>query len=229
MLCDLTSTVVVFDLDDTLYQEADYVESGVRHVCAQIQSLYGKNIYPDVKDAMDKYPEVDWLAYACEIVKLPSATKDSLLWMYRLHYPKIHLSNQCKVALKAISSTCKAVAVLTDGRSISQRFKLKALGIAEWPVYISEEYGAPKPSPDRFKAIQQDYPANHYIYVADNVQKDFLGCNPLGWISIGMKANERNVHSQSLNGIPESTLPAFWVNNWQDLTELLFNQTPRTA
>lgn len=41
MLIDLARTVVVFDLDDTLYPEADYVDSGVRYVCAQINSLCG--------------------------------------------------------------------------------------------------------------------------------------------------------------------------------------------
>ena len=223
MLCDLASTVVVFDLDDTLYPEADYVDSGVRIVCEQIEALYGRKIYSNVKEALEKNPKVDWLAFACDRAKLPSMVKESLLWTYRLHAPEIRLSAPCEEALKSIRSACKAVAVLTDGRSVTQRLKLRALGLADWHAYISEDYGALKPSPNRYKAIQEDYPAQHYIYVADNVQKDFLGCNPLGWLGIGMRGNDRNIYSQSTQDLPESALPAYWVSNWEELTELLFN------
>ena len=224
MLCDLANTVVVFDLDDTLYPEADYVDSGVRNVCEQIEALYGKKIYSHVKEALQNAPKTDWLALACERAKLPSSAKDSLLWMYRLHIPDIRLSRACTKALKSIHSACKAVAVLTDGRSFTQKLKLRALGLADWHAYISEDYDGPKPFQDRFKAIQQDYPAQHYIYVADNVQKDFVGCNPLGWISIGMRANDRIVHSQVIDGLSESDLPAYWVNDWHELTELLLDE-----
>lgn len=223
MLFDLGNTVFVFDLDDTLYPEADYVDSGVRYVCKQIEGLFGLDIYSIVKKSLDQDSNVDWLASACELVNLPTTAKDSLLWMYRLHFPHIGLSVSCKEALKIIRSTSKAVAILTDGRSVTQRLKLKALGLSDWPVYISEDYGAPKPSPDRFKAIQKDYPARHYLYLADNIQKDFVSCNSLGWIGIGMRANSRNVYSQTLDGFSELALPAHWVHSWDELTELLFN------
>jgi len=225
---NLARAVIVFDLDDTLYAEADYVASGVSNVCNRIQTLYGLDICADVNKAMAKDPQVDWLALACELTKLPSTAKESFLWMYRLHMPDIALSAPCKQALQTIRSDSKAVAILTDGRSVTQRLKLKALGLSDWPAYISEDYGTTKPSPERFRAIQADYPAQHYVYVADNVQKDFIGCNPLGWIGVGMQGNHRNVHSQALDGLPASALPAHWVNSWQELTNLLgcTEQTP---
>lgn len=221
MLCDLKQTVVVFDLDDTLYPEADYVNSGVRYVCKQIQTLYGVDLYAEIKGALDHNPKVKWLDLICELAKLPITSKDSFLWMYRLHFPDVTLSASCKSSLQAIRLKSKAVAILTDGRSVTQRLKIKALGLSDLPVYISEDYGASKPAPERFKAIEADYPAQHYVYVADNVRKDFLGCNPLGWIGIGMRGNHRNIHSQALYGLPASALPAHWVNSWEDLTSLL--------
>lgn len=126
--------------------------------------------------------------------------------------------------LAQIISAVSAVAVLTDGRSVTQRLKLNALGLGGWPAYISEEYGSPKPALDRFKAIAQRYPAKHYVYVADNVQKDFIGCNSLGWIGIGMRGGQRNIHSQVLVGVPDESLPAYWVESWEELTELLSTQ-----
>jgi putative hydrolase of the HAD superfamily len=221
MLHDLKNTVVVFDLDDTLYPEADYVESGVRFICNKIQALYGLDIYGTVSMALEQDPKVDWLALACELTKLPSTAKESFLWMYRLHIPDIALSAPCQQALQTIRRDSKAVAILTDGRSVTQRLKLKALGLSDWPAYISEDHGTTKPSPERFRAIQVDYPAQHYVYLADNVQKDFIGCNPLGWIGVGMQGNHRNVHTQASDGLPASALPAHWVSSWEELTELL--------
>ena len=223
MRINLARTVVVFDLDDTLYPEADYVESGVRFVCAQINSLFGIDCYETIQAQRLKDEKLDWLSFACELTGLKPSLKESLLWMYRLHLPDINLSENCSISLEKIKSAALAVAVLTDGRTVSQKFKLASLGLSHYPAYVSEDFGSAKPAPDRFLAIQKDFPAEKYVYVADNVQKDFLGCNPLGWITIGMRGNDRNIYPQSTQDLPESALPTYWVNNWDELTELLLN------
>ena len=223
MLINLARTVVVFDLDDTLYPEADYVDSGIRYVCAQINSLCGIDCYEAIQAQRLQDAKLDWLSLACELTGLKPSVKESLLWMYRLHLPDIKLSTNCSVSLEKIKSAALAVAVLTDGRSVTQKFKLASLGLSHYPAYVSEDYGSAKPAPDRFKAIQKDFPAEKYVYVADNVQKDFLGCNPLGWLGIAMRGNDRNIYSKSTQDLPESVLPTYWVNSWEELTELLLN------
>ncbi len=221
MLIDLARTVVVFDLDDTLYPEADYVDSGIRYVCAQINSLYGIDCYETIQAQRLHDAKLDWLSLVCELSCLKPSVKESLLWMYRLHLPDINLYENCSESLAKIKSAALAIAVLTDGRTVTQKFKLASLGLSHYPAYVSEDYGSEKPAPDRFQAIQKDFPADKYVYVADNVHKDFLGCNPLGWIGIGMRGNDRNIYSQSTQDLPESALPTYWVNNWEELTELL--------
>jgi len=221
MSINLAQAVVVFDLDDTLYFEADYVDSGVQHVCDFLKRIYCVDVYSVVQAARLEHKQLDWLHFACEQAGLPVSVKETLLWIYRMHPPHIRLSEECTSALKIIKAKASAVAVLTDGRSVTQRLKLQALGLTDWPVYISEEFGAPKPAPNRFNAIQTHFPAKQYIYVADNVAKDFLGCNPLGWIGIGMKGSERNVHSPATIHTPESALPAYWVSSWDELLKLL--------
>ena len=223
MLIDLARTVVVFDLDDTLYPEADYVDSGVRYVCAQINSLCGINCYETIQAQRLHDSKLDWLSLVCKLSCLKPSVKESLLWMYRLHLPDINLYENCSESLAKIKSAALAVVVLTDGRTVTQKLKLASLGLSQYPAYVSEDYGSAKPVPDRFQAIQKDFPADKYVYVADNVHKDFLGCNPLGWIGIGMRGNDRNIYSQSTQDLPESALPTYWVNNWEELTELLLN------
>jgi putative hydrolase of the HAD superfamily len=221
MLTDLSQTVVVFDLDDTIYPEADYVESGVRYVSHQISKLYGENFYSELRSRLLENPKIDWLDAVCELCGITPLSKESLLWMYRLHMPDIALSRSCELALKKIKSNAKSVAIVTDGRSVTQRLKLIALGLDGWPAYISEDYGSLKPCPKRFKAIETDYPSKHYVYVADNPQKDFLGCKPLGWIGIGMRSTLRNIHPQAPQKLSPESLPHYWVANWEDLIDLL--------
>lgn len=224
MRFDVSRSVVVFDLDDTLYREADYVESGVRHVCSRLREIFGKDVYSEVELKRRRNPRSDWLAVACEACGIPVSAKESLLWMYRLHAPSISLGESCTIALDRIRAAAKFTAVLTDGRSITQRLKLSALGLSDLAVYVSEDYGEEKPSSTRFLLIQEAWPAEHYIYIADNVEKDFLGCRPLGWIGIGIKGDERSVHSQICDGRLESAQPDFWVDDWNQLASLFFDQ-----
>lgn len=224
MRFDISRSVVVFDLDDTLYREADYIESGVRHVCLRLREIFGKDVYSEVQRKRSRNPRVDWLAVACDACGIPAAAKESLLWMYRLHMPSISLGDCGVAALERIRAAAKFTAVLTDGRSVTQRLKLSALGLSDLAAYISEDYGDEKPSATRFLLIQEAHPADHYFYVADNVQKDFLGCKPLGWIGIGVKGDERSVHSQVIDGCLESAQPDFWVDDWSQLTSLLIEQ-----
>lgn len=223
MLINLAQTVVIYDLDDTLYPEADYVDSGVRYVCAQINALYGIDCYEAIQAQRLQDAKLDWLSLACELTGLKSSVKESLLWMYRLHSPDINLSENCSASLEKIKSAALAVAVLTDGRTVTQKLKLASLGLSHYPAYVSEDYGSAKPAPDRFQAIQKDFSAEKYVYVADNVQKDFLGCKPLGWLGIVMRGNDRNIYSQLTQDLPDAALPDYWVNSWDELTELLLN------
>ena len=217
---NLAETTVVFDLDDTLYREADYVDSGVRYVCAQLKSLCGKDIYPKVQSAILEGAK-DWVAVACEFAGLSIASKDSLLWMYRLHMPDIQLDPPCEKVLRKIEELASAVAILTDGRSVTQRQKLIALGLNDLPVFISEDYGSEKPELERFLLLEHRYPAKRYVYVGDNVKRDFIGCNRLGWLSIGLRGGLQNIHSQSTDGLPVEALPHEWISNWEQLLELL--------
>lgn len=218
---ELAKTVVVLDLDDTLYSEADYLDSGIRHVCDRLQELCGIHPYAAIQAQQEK-GKLDWLEFACQYAGLPGSAKESLLWMYRLHAPTITVSASCKQALTNIRAKALAVAVLTDGRSITQRQKLKALGLTDLPAFISEDYDSEKPEPLRYQAIERLYPAGHYVYIGDNVKKDFIACNALGWSSIGLRGNARNIHTQVVEGVQTNALPSCWINDWDDLSKLFF-------
>lgn len=209
-LKNLDRTVIVLDLDDTLYQEIAYVESGLLEVSEWVKTHYEVDIYKPLLQ-MYKQGVADWLSSACALAGLPASIKESFLWVYRLHSPHIALSDATEHALSRFLSEAMAVAILTDGRSISQRKKLNALGLSGLPAYISEEYDSVKPSPQRFYRIMLDIPAEYYIYIGDNVKKDFWAPNKLGWITYGLRSNGKNIHDQDLTSIDEYCAPHRWI------------------
>jgi len=216
---DLAKTVIVLDLDDTLYPESDYVRSGMAHVCNTLESLLGRPLKESFHTALLS-GEKDWLDALCRVASLPASIKDSLKWLYRLHLPSIQLDPACAHFIERMLREAAAVAILTDGRAVTQRLKIKALGLSHLPVYVSEEYQSEKPDPARFQAIEQTYQASAYVYIGDNPQKDFIVGNAAGWTTIGL-IGSGNVHSQETSGLPEGAIPHYWVNNWNEMYNIL--------
>ncbi|MBN9781232.1 HAD hydrolase-like protein, partial [Vibrio parahaemolyticus] len=206
------SAVWVFDLDDTLYSEKDYQRSGYLHIAHHLKNLYQQDILDiiDKADAQDK----DVLHEICSALSLPDSVKQSLLWMYRLHIPDIELAPDVRHTLDMIKSCCSAMAVITDGRSVSQRNKLFSLGLERLDSLISEEWGESKPGDIRFKEIERRYPDKcQYIYVGDNVKKDFITPKKMNWLTIGIVDSGVNIHSQDLSNFSDEYLPHFWLNS----------------
>jgi putative hydrolase of the HAD superfamily len=208
----LAETVIVFDLDDTLYRELDYQRSGIRAVCAMLAQIHGRDIEPELLAFADGGGADLW-AEACRLLALPDAMISSLLWTYRLHQPGIALDDITRQTIFAARDLCRAVAILTDGRSVTQRLKLHALGLSEFPCFVSEEHGSEKPDLGRFQLLMKQFPGSQYVYVGDNPKKDFIAPNTLGWISIGLRATGSNVHPYNMADIPPEAMPTIWIDH----------------
>jgi putative hydrolase of the HAD superfamily len=220
--CEPLELVVVLDLDDTLYKEVDYQISGFNAVCNWIENVYGLGLRLDLEKLLQsKTPDV--LGGLCKAAGLGSAVKESLLWVYRLHQPLIQLSPGVEVFLNELEANWR-VAVLTDGRSVSQRLKLKALGLAHLPAYISEDYGSEKPAPDRFELVMREMPAIRYVYVGDNLKKDFLAPNKLGWTTVCLRDNGSNIHKQIIEEKTKFQNPKLWIEDFFELKGKIENE-----
>lgn len=215
---DLTDTVVVLDLDDTLYAEEAYVRSGIAAVCALAAELHGADHAAELLKQRDA-GQRDWLTALCGLLPAAPGTRDCLLWAYRLHRPRISLSSSVRRMLDILIERAKAVAILTDGRSITQRCKLRALGLDGLPLYISDEYGgADKPDPTRFLAVMSDFAAARYVYVADNPAKDFVAPKALGWLTIGVRTGANGVHDQA-GSFSATHAPDAWIDDVRHLID----------
>ena len=213
-------TAIVFDLDDTLYPESEYIQSGIFYILSIVQRLYNKTTYLPSLNIEDLTASNDFIQKIIEAYKLPENVKESLLWIYRVHKPSIKIKPQVSKLITSLTGSCKSVIILTDGRSVTQRLKIESLGLSHLPAYISEEYFLEKPSPDRFLKIMNEFSCKNYIYVADNPQKDFLAPNSLAWTTIGLKGHQNNIYSQNLDKLPKEYWPNIWIDSLSDLLTL---------
>lgn len=209
-----SSEMIVFDLDDTLYKEIDFVKSGFRVVADFVAK-------PDAFEKMISIWRKGGNAFQYLIDKFGvSDTLQELLTVYRNHYPNISLDLDTVKVLETLQSRGIRLGIISDGRSISQRNKIKALGLEKWisgeDVVISEEIGSVKPSLRNYEYFVIKYPNDSFSYVGDNLLKDFIAPNELGWDSICLMDDGRNIHKQNFNQ-NEIYLPQKIINSLLDL------------
>ncbi len=213
---------VIFDLDDTLYNEIDYLKSAF----LEIAFLISEKANIDNALLFDKMLDFYFnkLNVFVEIIKFSkvSLTVSNLLSIYRNHVPNIELLSDRKEILDSLKSKGCKMGLLTDGRSEQQRNKIEALNIEHYfeGIVISEEFGSEKPNESNYLYFEKLFGKGNYIYVADNTSKDFLSPNKLGWSSICILDNGNNIHKQDF-GLEEKYKPQFTLGNFSDLIKIL--------
>lgn len=213
--------VFVFDLDDTLYKEVDYLKSAFREIASFLESNYGLS---DVYDRLLEYWQNGENAFEHIINEghLPLQVED-LLKMYRAHRPQITLDNDTRQVLDQLHQD-GVLGIITDGRSLNQRNKMKALGLDAYfenqNLYISEETGYAKPSIEPFRSLMKRYPDSDYYYIGDNPTKDFVAPNQLGWTTVCLLDDGRNIHSQEIR-LSHDDQAKYDIKNILDIIKLL--------
>jgi putative hydrolase of the HAD superfamily len=188
-------TTVIFDLDDTLYDEIEYCKSGLtavseflaRSLASQpagyiFGALWGQFAAGNQSHTFNAALDALGIPYDDERIQ-------ELIAVYRGHTPKIALPAESSDVLSALKGNYK-LALLTDGFLPAQRLKVQALGIEAYfeTIVYTEELGRQywKPSPVGFERIMEalNETPTHTTYVADNEEKDFIGPNKLGLATI---------------------------------------------
>ncbi|MGD8786664.1 MAG: HAD family hydrolase, partial [Phycisphaerales bacterium] len=188
-------TTVVFDLDDTLYDEVDYCKSGfaavAEYLANQPDAPCAERIYTTLWEQFTAGNHKTTFNAALDKLGIDYDEKliGKLIEIYRNHNPKISLPQDSRNVLCELK-TKYTLALLTDGFLPGQELKVKALGIEQYfqCIIYTEQLGREcwKPSPAGFEKIMQDLQtrAENMVYVADNEKKDFIAPNKLGFSTI---------------------------------------------
>ena len=189
---------VIFDLDDTLYSEKEYVKSGFKAVSDYLGGGYEDKLWQYFEAGK---PAVD------ELLKDlgRETTEVTVLKEYRRHKPKIHLYDGVKELLENLRQRGIRTGIITDGRPEGQRNKIEALGLEKMvdDIIITDELGGVqfrKPCDIAFRIMIQRWRLNpaEVIYVGDNITKDFQASQQLGMKSILYK-NEKGLYRKFEN------------------------------
>ena len=206
---------IVFDLDDTLIKEVDFLKSAFFEIANNLDSK-GEFLYNQM---------LEWY-YAKEnvfinVIKIyPNIKIDDLKSMYRNHYPNFEKYYFLSGFLSELKQNGNRLGLITDGFSITQRNKIDSLNIMHLfdLIIISEEFGSAKPCEKNYIVFHQ-FKSESYHYIGDNFNKDFITPNRLGWDTIGVIDDGNNIHTQDKN-LNESFLPKKIINHINEIINL---------
>jgi putative hydrolase of the HAD superfamily len=188
---------VVLDLDDTLYPERSFHESGFRWIANQA----GLDPLGDEVGAASRAlrrPHGRPLQILSQSTGVPVAT---LLDWHRSHPPDISLYPDAARFLHRASRISIPLVLLTDGRSVTQQHKIDALGIrhALHAILVSEETGFTKSDLNAYLQAAIRIPGRRPLfYVGDNPAKDVGHPTSLGWQVCLLLSRGDNVHPQPI-------------------------------
>lgn len=181
---------IIFDLDDTLYSEKDYVRSGYKAVAEYLGSVeYADKLWKFFEEGK---PAID------ELLKEfgRESEKSRILDIYRSHKPTIHLYNGVKEMIEDFKSRGIKVGIITDGRPEGQRNKIAALRLGDFidsdDIIITDDLGGTqfhKPCDIAFRIMLARWRLNpaDVVYVGDNAEKDFQAPQQLGMRCVWFK------------------------------------------
>lgn len=231
--------LVAFDIDDTLYKEREYVMSARRYIADRIARKYGA-AYPQLTSeammkVMEPYPVHGPGAFDALVEFLPDeVSRDyggipQMVRDYRTHpNPAITLRPDAERLLRRLNAEGIATAIITDGTVRTQTSKARALGVTKLVspalISVSEAVGSEKYSPLPFLRMMSLMPGvKKFVYIADNIAKDFYWPRRLGWLTIALAdSGNENIFPQIIAPSPVNSPAHFPEMVVKSLDELRF-------
>lgn len=179
---------VVFDLDDTLYSEKEYVRGGFRaiaQILPQVENSEAKlwKAFENKKSAIDEVLNAEGI-YTDKL-------KQKCLNTYRYHQPEIYLYDGVEKLLVELQNRGYLLGIITDGRPDGQKTKIKTLRLDMYVrhIIVTDEFGGieyRKPNEKAFWHMKEQFGVEfvEMCYVGDNIKKDFLAPEKLGMRAI---------------------------------------------
>lgn len=193
--------VVLYDLDNTLYDERQYFLSAYSAISDYIAKSYGVET-PKIYDVMvgllnekgSLYPYLFndtltklGLSYDLKYIK-------RLVSIFHSVEPNILLYEDAKFAIEELKKRNYKLGLITNGNIKSQRAKVKRLGVTSYfdKIVYCDQSKSEKPSSEPYKTMLRslNLGADEVVYVGDNPYVDFYGAKQLGLKTIRLLRGE---------------------------------------
>lgn len=191
-------TTLVFDLDDTLYRELDFVHGAFYEVARfmieqklvwinadnSVQHLHQEMITLLESEGRGKIFDRLIDKYAGD--RKNDISVPELVRVYRQAKPNLSLYKDAIEVLQWAKQESYSTGIITDGAATVQHNKIGGLGVAQvvdivMVTYdLGEEFSKPHAKPYEEVLRKLDINPQEAIYIGDNPHKDFIGARKLG-------------------------------------------------
>ena len=220
---------VLFDLDNTLYPEMEFVKSGFRTVARYLSSRYDFNedsLFTQMLDILQRNGRgkvFDTLLYNLSLYQ--GERVRLLVHLYRSHHPTIHLYEDTMPTLEHLRRRGIRLGVVTDGMASTQKNKIAALGLENIfdAIVCTDELGKEfwKPSIVPYKVALDllEVSPSEAAYVGNDPVKDFVGANSIKMLTI--QVTRETDRDYMPNGIPEPARANFIVRRLEETLPII--------
>jgi len=183
---------LIFDLDDTLYRESDFVASGYRAVAEYVSARCGRparEILGVMEEAYAREGRRAVMPAVLERFRGCMADVEDLVRVYRHHEPAIRLFAGYGDLLREWRRRYR-LGIITDGTPEVQERKCRALGLCEVVdrIVYTWHYGREKEKPHShsFRIMLADLMvrAEETLFIGDSIEKDCRGARGTGMGSV---------------------------------------------
>lgn len=211
---------IVFDLDDTLYDQIIPFHIATKEILSasftdqKIEELYllSRKYSDEVFEAQMKG---EMTAEQLQTYRITMACKElgySIDQTTALRFQEVYLSQQRKITLfpeveillKKLAKADIQLAILTNGEYNHQLMKINQLQLQKWipeeHLFISGALGVSKPDTRVFKIVEEKLLAKKedLLYVGDSFQNDIVGAKNSGWKAIWFNHRKRSHPATSI-------------------------------
>lgn len=218
---------IIFDLDDTLYPEYEFVLSGFKQVARFIGARYGLSsgeIYHELVAGFDRGIRgrnfdvvLQMLGIHCD-----KAVIDELVDLYRKHEPEISLPKESEHVLSSLRERGYILGMVSDGYLETQINKVRGLRLETFldAIIFTDTWGKEfwKPHKKAFEEVCRvlGIEGKDCCYIADNPIKDFKGARQCGMFSVQL------LHwvKKDVADLDEEYLPDLILGKLEDILEV---------
>lgn len=181
---------IVFDLDDTLISEKQYIESGFKAVAKELNRIYSLNSEEIFNKMLELFNEssINVFNRILDLLNIKYSENIilDLIRCYREHTPEIEFFEDVIPVINKLKKSGYKLGIITDGYKETQLRKidvLKCYDLFDEIIVTDElgrEYWKPHEKPYKLMAEKMCVNFKNMIYIGDNVNKDFVTANKLG-------------------------------------------------
>lgn len=179
---------IIFDLDDTLYKEKDFVFGAFKQIAFRLSKCYGMDFNKLNNDILEIFYQHGRGMVFNQLFEKYHIEEDiqHIVEEYRQAKAEVMLYEDAEWALVTLKEKGYHLAIITDGDSIAQHNKISLLNLREYvdKIIVTYDLGIEycKPHIRAYEQTLQHFriQPKEAIYVGDNPNKDFIGAKNLG-------------------------------------------------